>query len=102
LSEIENLGYAKEYAEPGYTDTPRGILFADWNYFPRGVDSILERYGFEIEWSDEWDICSDCSRAVRTSANSYGWQPSFVLVNECEIVCVDCLKENRHENGYDD
>jgi len=118
LSEIENLGYAKEYAEPGYTDPERGILFANWNYFPRGVDSILEQYGFEIEWSDEWHRCDDCGKAVRHQPDSWSWQPYYQLLNECEVVCGDCLKAdgyrqtddgdwvreskmNRYKNGYD-
>ena len=33
-------------------------------------------------------------RAVRTSADCYSWSPSYVLLNECEIVCIDCLTGN--------
>lgn len=93
--EIENLGFAKEYAEPGYDDPKRGILFANWNYFPSGIYSILERYGYEIEWPDEWTTCDNCSRAVRTQPTSYSWQPSQVWVeSEYETLCVDCLAED--------
>lgn len=93
-SEIENMGRSSEYAEPGYSQPSKGVLFANWNHFPRGIDSILERYGFAIEWSDEWTTCEECGRAVRTSADSYGWQPSYALVREYSIVCVDCLKND--------
>jgi hypothetical protein len=91
ISEIENMDFSAEYAEPGYSNPLKGILFADWNYFPRGIDSILERYGYQIEWSDEWTTCEQCGRAVRTSPDSHGYQPSYVILNDCEIVCVDCL-----------
>lgn len=90
LSEIERMNYAADYAEPGYHSPEKGILFANWNYFPRGITDLLERMGYEIEWSDEWSTCSDCGKAVRTSADSYSWQPSYFIMNECEIYCKDC------------
>lgn len=91
LSEVENIGYASEYAEQGYSDPERGILFANWNHIPKRTMAALERMGFECEWSDEWDTCSDCNKAVRTSPDSYGWQAYFVLLNDCELVCLDCV-----------
>jgi hypothetical protein len=93
-SEIDNMNYAEGYAEPGYTDPNKCVLFANWNYFPRGIDSILENYGYAIEWSDEWSTCDGCNKAVRTSPDSYGWQPSYAIVNDCEILCADCLADN--------
>ena len=42
LSAIEDMGFAFEYAEPGYTNPAKGILFADWNLFPKNLDSLLE------------------------------------------------------------
>jgi hypothetical protein len=93
LAEIENIQVAKEYAEPGYTDPEKAILFANWNYFPRGIDTMLENYGYAIEWSDEWATCGNCYRAVRMSADSWQWQPSFTL-GDGEITCVDCLKSD--------
>ena len=90
LSEIENMQYASEYAEPGYTNPAKGILFANWNLFPRGVDSLLESYGYEIHWSDEWATCDDCGRAVRTSADCYAWSPSYIC-GDGGITCTDCL-----------
>lgn len=101
-SEIENLGWANGYAEPGYQDPERGVLFANWNVFPRGVDDILERAGYAIEWSDEWSTCSDCGKAFRTSADSYGWQPSYVILNECELVCRDCVDWSEYLEDLED
>lgn len=93
-SEVENMGFAPDYAEPGY-DTPRnGVLLADWNSLPSNLDSILERAGYAVEWSDEWSTCDSCNRIVRTSPNSYGWRRSYVLYNDCEIICADCVRED--------
>lgn len=93
-SEIENLGWANAYAEPGYDNPRKAILFANWNYFPRDISDTLERAGYAIEWSDEWTTCGDCGNAVRTSPDSYGYQPSYVILNDCEIVCHTCLLDN--------
>jgi hypothetical protein len=93
-SEIENLGWAPGYAEPGYTDPAKGILTANWNYFPSDVTDILERAGYAIEWSDEWSTCENCGKLVRTSADNYSWQPSYVILNDCEMFCVDCLSSD--------
>lgn len=92
-SEIENLNWYQDYAEPGYrmSHGDRGILTADWNYFHRGITTLLERAGFECEWSDEWSSCEDCNKLVRTSGDCYQWQPYYVIQNECELVCLDCV-----------
>jgi hypothetical protein len=88
--EIANLGWSHEYAEPGYTQpTSKGILFANWNYFPQAALDLLERKGFSIEWSDEWTNCSDCNRALRTSADSFCWEPAYEETNGA-LLCFDC------------
>lgn len=93
-SEIECMNYSREYAEPGYTQPDKGILFANWNVFPTKVTDILERYGYSIEWSDEWSTCGNCNKAVRTSPDSYGWTPQYLIVNDCEIICHECLTDD--------
>lgn len=90
-SEVENLSFASAYAEPGYTDPPKGIAFANWNSLPRGLNDILERAGYAVEWSDEWTTCEDCGKAIRTSPDSYSYQPYSVLVDDCSIVCLACI-----------
>lgn len=89
-SEIECLDYATEYAERGYDQPRKGILFANWNHFPRGLGDLLEEYGYSIEWSDEWTTCENCGNAYRISPDSYSWQPSG-LTNSDRCVCVDCI-----------
>jgi len=89
-SEIANMGFAVDYAEPGYEKPARGILFADWNKFPKNFDKILEKLGFAVEWSDEWNVC-ECNKAYRTSADSFCWEPAFKTVNGAEM-CLECAK----------
>ena len=88
-SYIENLGWASEYGEPGYTDPSKGILFGNWNYFAPEVTELLEKYGYAIEWEDEWTTC-ECGKALRTSPDSYGWQPSY-FESEDGYCCIDCI-----------
>lgn len=106
LSRLENMDWAAEYAEPGYT-TPAngaGIYFSNWNDVgpwdakPEERDgtmgrvaNLLEKAGADIQWEDEWSTCSQCGAAVRTSPDSYGWKRSFV-VGGGEITCVRCVE----------
>ncbi len=87
--EVANMGYATAYAEPGYAQPTKGILFANWNYLPRDFDKVLERAGYAVEWSDEWATCDGCNNAVRTSPDSYCWTPSYVLDDD-GVYCLAC------------
>lgn len=94
------------YAEPGYIDPDSGlIVFGNWNpkcgfSVPKDVQHkdpvsklsrILEKCGAELEWSDEWSTCGDCGKAIRTSPDCYQWTPYYRILNDCELVCLDCL-----------
>lgn len=104
------------YAEPGYPSDARWVL-GNWNNKTKHVPGIergratkyativtdrtperlgnaLEWIGIELEWSDEWTTCSECFRLVRIQADSYSWTPSYLVVNECEIICHECAKED--------
>ncbi len=98
---------ATEYAEPGYRTDSGVIVFGNWNppRWPKNGDEpltraetlaprlfdALEGIGADCEWLDEWALCTECYRAVRTEPDSYSWRPSYAWQNECEIVCTDCL-----------
>lgn len=100
-AEIECMDRAREYAEPGYSDPDKEILFANWNHFPNKVCDILESYGFSIEWNDEWTTCDGCGKALRTSPDSYGWQPSY-LSEEDGYYCADCMTADSFDGFIDD
>ena len=94
------------------------ILFGNWNGFRdwneaehRFVphepdDSIMRRtvklleQVAELEWSDEWSLCSQCGEALRTQADSYGWEPSFFL-GDGEILCLDCADPDSVIEDYE-
>lgn len=99
-----------DYVEPGYGPGP--ALLGNWNE-PRWLErdlsdankekasrlwarmqSALEKVGAQLEWDDEWSSCGDCGRIVRTSGDSYSWQPSFAIVNDCELICHECLQSD--------
>ena len=100
---------ADHYSEPGY-DLPEGkmVLFGNWwgeSLSRKGdptyvkdddpvirVGKVLERCGHELEWLDEWWVCSECGGAVRNTSDSYSWRPYYHIFNECEPVCGDCIK----------
>lgn len=109
---IRDWESAFEYAEPGYSDPLGIIVFANWNYDngnefvgswidPKELEfdaeelldsqKVLESLGCEIEWSDEWAICFDCGKAVRTQPNCWDWSPFYsVPEHSGDLVCHDC------------
>lgn len=100
---IECIEWASGYAEPGYAEPRRGgVFFSNWNDVTHydghahKVDdgtmgrlaTALEAYGAAIEWEDEWSRCANCGKAIRTSADSYVWQPAYSEGGEVCHVCV--------------
>src|SRR5690606_1381543 len=47
------------------------------------LDDVL---GVEVVFSDEYTTCSDCHSVIRTSPDSYSWQPDF-MVGDGFIAC---------------
>lgn len=89
VSEVENMGFAPKYCEPGYEQPAKAILLADWNHLPSSLEKELEQAGYSIEWADEWVICDNCNGALRTQPDSYGWTPNYVEYHG-EFLCKDC------------
>lgn len=56
------------------------------------VESAL---GCEWGFSDEYTICDDCGNIIRTSPDSYHWQPDF-YVGDGFIVCNRCFNDNEY------
>lgn len=83
---------AGTYAERGYDDPERAILFANWNKVPREIQVKLEEAGYSLEWSDEWLQSSD--KAYRTKADCYSWTPYYVLTDDGEVVGGDEIEED--------
>ncbi len=100
-NELENMQWAAGYAEPGYTNPGRCILFANWNCFSRKVVDLLEQVGYAIEWSDEWTQCGQCGKAVRTSGDCYQWTPYYVI-EEGEHTCLDCIDWESYLKSIED
>jgi len=96
----DRKGYCIDYydgcCEPGYEDKP--VIAADWNPAKmEKIGNLIEKMEtVEIEWSDEWSRCDDCYKAVRTSPNSYDWQPYFII-GDVYMVCGDCAMDQAEE-----
>lgn len=94
---------ALSYGEPGYSDSdaPSGILFADWNDCPTWLVAGLERRGFALEWSDEWIVSyENNSKAYRTSPNSYGWKPYYVITERGDVYGGDEIESGDQAEWY--
>ena len=111
---IEDINlYHEGYAEPGYENPEGGVIaVGNWNNItrydkeqgkyvveddtPSRVARLLERIGVDLQWSDEWDTCDECGKLVRTQPDSYGWTKSYVIQNDCEIICLKCIDPVEH------
>ena len=91
-SEIENLGYASAYAD-GRDCGAKGVIWANWNAFPRGLETILERMGYSLEWSDCVSTCDGCYKAIQTEPDCYSWTPQYTI-GDGYITCAACLEED--------
>lgn len=79
---------ADKYIEPGY-DQPSGpILLANWNNYTHEQMEDLEALGCALEWSDEWLVDYDSSGIVRTSPDSYSWEPSYAIYDG-EVLTIE-------------
>ena len=99
-SEATNFDWAKNYGESGYEDPVKGIVFANWNKFPRGLDDILERAGYAVEWSDEWIIDYESLKAYRTSPDCYSWKPYYVLTEGGDVIGGDAIENGDELDWY--
>lgn len=99
-------------AEPGYENKP--MVLGNWNNVDRYDDerhervdvddtmsrlaNVFERMGWEVEWEDEWAVCDNCGKAVRTQADSYHWQGYYwANYDDGVLVCGDCVKDDPQE-----
>lgn len=102
------IGYAGGNGMSGMSDV---WVTGDWNdrtHYESGtrvIDSTvpsrlfdaLERLKVNGEWSDEWDTCAECYKLIRTEPDSYCWTPQFILTDDGELVCRDCMLESPAE-----
>jgi len=56
--------------------------------FPRIFQQLVDQ-GVEFEWADEWRIDYERSKAYRTTGDSYGWTPSYVMSEYGDMLTPD-------------
>jgi len=84
-----DVTYYPGISEKRYDDIP--MICANWN--KKGLAKIQEwgesyfRDEVEFDWDDEWTMCGECYKAVRTVPTHYGWTPSYMWAGDCDIVC---------------
>ncbi len=55
---------------------------------PERLGNALEGIGVETLWSDEWQRCIECARAIRTEPNSYSWTADYINTED-GLICSD-------------
>jgi hypothetical protein len=56
-------------------------------------DVVESALGCEWGFSDEYTTCSDCENVIRTSPDSYSWQPDY-FIGDGYIACNKCFNDN--------
>lgn len=97
------LDWFDKYADPR-RDSGKGVLTANWNEFPRKGDheynwgkgrkfqDLLEKMGYQIEWSDQTTRCDHCYGCITTDADYYGDTAHYAILGECDAVCEHCIR----------
>ncbi len=107
---LQEIQFHQKYSEPGYSDPESGIICTgNWNVksydkeydrkedlMNRVAHILEERYGAELEWSDEWANCSECNGLVRTSPDGPGWIQAWVELDG-DIICRNCVGDHAEE-----
>jgi len=103
----DQMSFASGYAEPGYEGDQ--IVFANWNPIPRSdrdsgqiyldetfakLSVIFEKLGLHCEWADDWTICIDCNKALRTKPDCSHWAPSYWWIPGEGCVCQECTEKD--------
>ena len=103
-SQDGKLQYFDRYANPR-EDSGAGVLVANWNQFPRPGDQefnwgkgrkfqdILEKLGYQLEWSDQTERCDHCYGVIRTGMDYYGDSAHAVILGD-DTVCEDCIRKD--------
>lgn len=91
------------FAEPGYSATVAAL--GNWNTVllrnenfeekerdetPSKLCKALDELGVHTDWEDEWAVCGECNRLVRTTPDCYGWMPNYVELYGT-YVCHECV-----------
>jgi len=86
-------------AEPGYYADDTLLICSNWNAeITKKMVKFIEENWDENEvalgWDDEWCYCGNCYKAIRTSPDSYSWEPYYIWIADCELLCLDCARED--------
>ena len=98
-NQIDEIQWYQGWADNEYGSTAVGVVTGNWNNVEGDTASVMSRLfdifeglGFDCEWSDEHSSCGDCGKLMRTSPDSYSWNPEFV-VGDGEITCTACMAD---------
>ncbi len=104
---IEDMQWYEGYANNGEKPA-KGVVTGNWNNvdeydratqtrrvvsnIPERLSAIFEKMGVQIEWSDMVSRCDDCGLLVETTPSHAWWKPEYVIVNDCELLCLACAE----------
>lgn len=72
------------------------VFVADWNNknIPKNMEKFLENMDIILMYPDEALTCCHCYKIIDTKPHSYFDEGSYLILNDCEVICSKCSKEN--------
>ena len=92
------MNYADKHGENiiPTQDEPPFLIMDTNNSITSRIGDILDIRNIEHGFDDEYAICEECNKAIRTQADSYHWKADFNM-GDGFIICGDCV---RSETAY--
>jgi hypothetical protein len=106
--EVENLDTSKcdetdyeFYTElginPDWYNSPFDKTPSDWHFCCYYAMDCREGRVYSKDWN--FFYCEHCGRTISEQCMSNGWHTYYRLLNDCEMVCLDCIEKINLEVG---
>jgi hypothetical protein len=92
-----NVNYGQDHNDQWY------VIFDSWGEREKFEEMIENDFSeeeideinriFEFVFSDEYDLCQNCYRVIRTSPDSYSWVQTFWIQEDGGIYCEQCVRK---------
>jgi len=79
------------------TDRWFGVIIAEWNQAPDGLEKKLESIGFDLGYPDDTDICDHCGNAIAMTYET----PCWVDCDNGGIICARCTRKEFMDDYID-
>lgn len=71
------------------------VIIMNWHDdIPGKFENLCSRLFGQTAWEEDYSRCDHCYRFASLQPGYYGDQYTYKIINDCELICPECLKEN--------